>query len=122
MNGVACSEFSAAALHDAAGADDALTAELLAIFVRTVPPMLERLAHALDCAHAARVAQEAHDLKGCLALVGASAASAECARIETAARRTGNCPTPADGACLCTRLARIVEHAERYRANVTCLP
>ena len=111
-------EFSSTALYEAAGADEALVAELLAIFVRTVPPMLLRLAHALDCAHAARVAQAAHDLKSCLALVGATAASAECARIETAARRSGACPAPADGVRLCTRVARIVEQAERHRATV----
>lgn len=109
--------FSPAVLREAAGGDDTLVAELLSIFARTVPPMLRRLARALADGDAASVAQEAHDLKGCLALVGAPDTSAACARIETAARRSGTCPPPADGALLCERIGHIVEQVERYRAT-----
>lgn len=111
--------FSPALLHEAAGGDDALVAELLSIFARTVPPMLGRLKAALAGGDAAYVAQEAHDLKGCLALVGAPDTSTACARIETAARRSGTCPTSADAAPLCERIEDIVKQVERYRATTS---
>lgn len=108
--------FSPATLYEAAGGDPALVAELLAIFARTVPAMLQRFSGALAAGHAAAVALEAHDLKACLALVGAPEASAACARIETSARRAGTCPSPAEGALLCARVGDIIEQVARYRA------
>jgi HPt (histidine-containing phosphotransfer) domain-containing protein len=111
---VNASPFCTAAVCEAAGGDAALARELLDIFVRTVPPMVLRLGQALACGHPAQVAHEAHDLKSCLALVGAASASATCARIETASRRAGTCPPPAEGARLCADIGHIVDQARRH--------
>lgn len=116
MSDAANQDFRIAALRDAAGGDEALVAELLTIFLRTLPGAADRFARALAAGHAAQVAQEAHDLKACLVLVGATAAGAEFAHIETAARRTGACPSLADGARLRARLATIAKQAECHRA------
>jgi HPt (histidine-containing phosphotransfer) domain-containing protein len=111
--------FCAAAMRDIAGDDDALVRELLDIFVRTVPPMAQRLAHALARGRAAHVAREAHDLKSCLALVGAAEASARCTQIESAARRTGACPPVDEAARLCADIDHIVDLARRHLGCVT---
>lgn len=106
--------FPPALLRDAAGGDDALVAELLDIFLRTVPSMARRFADALEAGTASAVAQEAHDLKGCLVLVGAAAVSLDFARAEFAARRDGACPTGAEGAMLCAKLHDVVEQVRRH--------
>lgn len=110
--------FCTAAVCEAAGGDATLARELLDIFVRTVPPMVLRLRHALARGHAAQVAHEAHALKSCLALVGAGSASATCARIETAARRAGTCPPPPEGTRLCADIGDIVDRVRRHLGAV----
>ncbi len=110
-------QFCPAVLCEAAGHDAALVDELLDLFLRTVPPMLERLVQAIDARRPAVVAHEAHGLKGCLALVGAADAGAACARMESAARRSGACPGTAAGARLRRQVAQAVEEAARYRSD-----
>jgi HPt (histidine-containing phosphotransfer) domain-containing protein len=114
--GFRASVFSPDVLHEAAGGDSALVAELLLIFLRSVPPRVVRLAEAIAACQASAVARQAHELKSNLALVGARAASDACARIETTARRTGVCPPPGDAAILCGQIACIVEQVEHYHA------
>lgn len=108
--------FAPDVLLDAAAGDTALAAELLAIFVRTAPLRIERLAAALEAGRPSEVARQTHELKSNLAMIGAASASAACAAVETAARRQGRCPPPAEGAALCEQLRQIVDQVARYAA------
>lgn len=71
-----------AVLMDATGGCNEGFLQLLEIFLRTVPDMARRLDAAVAAGMHADVAREAHALKSCLALVGASATSARLMEIE----------------------------------------
>jgi len=108
--------FSVAHLREWACGDEDLVIDLITIFLRIGPPMVLRLEDALAAANNAAIAQEAHDLKGCLALLGAEQASANCARVEAQARRSGACPSREDAEALCVSLDRIVREVQSYAA------
>jgi HPt (histidine-containing phosphotransfer) domain-containing protein len=82
-----------AVLMNAAGDDAEGFRELLAVFVRIVPEGLRRLQQAVAALDRAAMAQEAHSLKSCLSLVGATGCAARLEQLERAAR-TGQ-PHPA---------------------------
>ncbi len=109
--------FSIDVLRDTAGGDESLVGELIAIFLRIAPPMVQRLRQAMVAGNAAGCAQEAHDLKGSLALLGAASASADCAAIETMARQAGRLPPAEDGAALCDEILNIIGQVERYTGS-----
>lgn len=110
------SVFSVASLREWAGGEEDVVTELITIFLRIGPPMVLRLQAALAAGDSVATAQEAHDLKGCLILLGATQASADCARIERQARREGSCPAPADAGTFCASLVDIVQQVRTYAA------
>lgn len=75
-----------AVLLNAAGDDQAGFVELLAMFVRIVPDMARQLRDAVEHGRSADVAQHAHSLKSCMALVGAFDCGAGLEQLERAAR------------------------------------
>ncbi len=109
--------FSIAVLRHTAGGDESLVKELTAIFLRIAPPMVQRLRQAMVAGNAAVCAQEAHDLKGSLALLGAASASADCAAIESMARQAGRLPPEEDGAALCDEILKIIGQVESYAGS-----
>lgn len=82
-----------AVLMSAAGDDAESFRELLAMFVRIVPEGLRRLQLAIEALDQGAIAQEAHSLKSCLSLVGATGCAARLEQLERAARTTQ--PDPA---------------------------
>ena len=75
-----------AVLLNAAGDDQQGFTELLAMFLRIVPPMLSELDEAVRDARVADIAHHAHSLKSCLSLVGALGCGARLEQLERAAR------------------------------------
>lgn len=75
-----------AVLMDAAGDDLDGFGELLAMFLKIVPDGVRQLRQAVEAGNHAQVAEQAHSLKSCLALIGAQAAAARLAQLERAAR------------------------------------
>ena len=110
------STFSMDALRAAAWQDEALAQELLAIFLRTAPAMLQRFAAALAAGDSHALAAECHDLKNCLALLGATTASSACQQVESAAREQGSCPPAALGERLCAEIAGFIDDVRRHQA------
>ncbi len=86
------SQFRPELLLETAGGDDSLVSELLAIYLRIVPPMNERLRTAIVAGHTAAMAEEAHSLRSCLAIVGADGLQERCKALENAARRGSPLP------------------------------
>lgn len=75
-----------AVLLNAAGDDQQGFNELLAMFLRIVPPMLSELEQAVLARRTDDIAHHAHSLKSCLSLVGAFATGARLEQLERAAR------------------------------------
>jgi HPt (histidine-containing phosphotransfer) domain-containing protein len=75
-----------AVLRNAAGDDDEGFKELLAMFVRIVPPMLVELDQAVRDGRYADISHHAHSMKSCMSLVGARAGSKCLEQLERAAR------------------------------------
>ncbi len=109
--------FSIAVLRDTAGGDEPLVQELVAIFLRIAPPMVKRFRQAMADGNAAACAQEAHDLKSSLALLGATSASADCAAIESTVRQNGRLPPAETGARLCDQILEIIRHVDSYAGS-----
>lgn len=105
--------FVPAVLRETAGDDDALVRELLQIFLRVVPLMTARLHTALDAGHAADTAHEAHALRSCLSIIGATEAETRCRHLESAARASG-VAWSAQGATLCADLEELVAEVRQY--------
>lgn len=114
--------FSMDAVRAAAWQDEALAQELLAIFLRTAPAMLQRFAAALAAGDTRVLVTECHDLKNCLALLGATHASRACQQVESAAREQGRCPPAAVGARLCAEIEGFIGEVRRYRAGLAATP
>lgn len=75
-----------AVLFNAAGEDQHGFNELLAMFLRIVPPMLRELDDAVRAGRMADIAHHAHSLKSCLSLVGALGCGARLEQLEREAR------------------------------------
>lgn len=76
-----------AVLMDAAGDSMEAFLQLLDVFLRIAPDMTARLDAAVQAGHSTGMAQEAHSLKSCLALVGAIDCARRVEHIERSARR-----------------------------------
>jgi HPt (histidine-containing phosphotransfer) domain-containing protein len=75
-----------AVLMNAAGDDEEGFKELLAMFVRIVPPMLRELDQSVQDGRHADIGHQAHSLKSCLSLVGALGCGKRLEQLERAAR------------------------------------
>jgi HPt (histidine-containing phosphotransfer) domain-containing protein len=104
-----------AVLMDATGGCNEGFLQLLEIFLRTVPDMARRLDAAVAAGMHADVAREAHGLKSCMALVGASATSAALTGIEREAVVRHTIDAPAWHA-LRADLDRILDEARACQA------
>lgn len=108
-------------LLDAAGGDDTLVSELLAIYLRIVPPMNARLRAALHKGSPAAAAEEAHSMRSCLAVVGARALQERFKDLENAARR-GSMPSDDAGSRLCNDVDALTAQVYDYQASRAALP
>ncbi|SFD55020.1 Hpt domain-containing protein [Massilia yuzhufengensis] len=109
-------QFRSDILHDTAGGDDDLVDQLLAIYLRIVPPMNGRLRAALVAKHTAAMAEEAHSLRSCLAVVGANGLQERCKALENAARR-GIAPPDGTGTGLCDDVDVLTSQVYDYQAS-----
>lgn len=104
------------ALRDAAGDDEALISELLVIFLRIVPPMNSRLRAAMHAHNTAAIAEEAHSMRSCLAVVGAGGLQERCKALENAARRGQMLPDGA-GTRLCDEVDVLTAQVYDYQTS-----
>jgi len=104
------------AVREAAGDDEALVSELLAIFLRIVPPMNSRLRAAVHLHNTAAIAEEAHSMRSCLAVVGAGDLQERCKTLENAARRGQLLPDGA-GTRLCDEVDVLTTGVYDYQTS-----
>lgn len=100
-------------LRDAAGGDDALLLELLHIFLRIAPHMVETLEHAAGAADLARVEAASHDLKGTAKMAGAERLAELAQEIEAGAR-AGQGDLLRHGAALRAEFSLVVGDIQAY--------
>jgi len=108
--------FVPAVLRDTAGDDEVLVGELLAIFLRIMPPMNSRLRAAIRANNTAAIAEEVHSMRTCLAVVGAAGLQVRCKDLENAARRGQLAPGGADSA-LCDEIDALTAQVYDYQAS-----
>jgi len=112
------SRFDPQALLEAAGGDATLARELIDIYLRIGPPMVARLRLAAAADTGDAIAEEAHALRGCLLLLGAVEAGADCRALEGAARRERG-PVGARALALCDALDRLGAQVRLYRTDTS---
>jgi len=103
-------------LRDTAGGDEELVSELLAIYLRIMPPMNSRLRAAVHAENTAAIAEEAHSMRSCLAVVGAGDLQERCKSLENAARR-GHVLPNAFGSGLCEEVDGLTARVYDYNAS-----
>jgi HPt (histidine-containing phosphotransfer) domain-containing protein len=98
-------------LLNAAGNDAQGFHELLAMFLRIVPGMAGELRQAVSERRHEAIAHQAHSLKSCLSLVGATTCSAQLEKLERAARgQAGDCGARFE--LLNTQLGAVIAEAQ----------
>lgn len=98
-------------LQAAGGHTDAFR-DLLHIFLSIFPDMLDRLDHFFAAGNFSRVVQQAHDVKGCLYLVGATRCAEKMESIEIAARHDRALCHSAEFEQLMDEMRSVIEEVE----------
>lgn len=114
--------FQPETFHTIAGDDPVLLAELLEIFLRTVPPATERLRTAARRLQMSVVAMQAHEMRSSLAMVGAAATGLACEQLEKAARRGSDPAIRTQGEALCEELDLLVAQMRHFAADFHATP
>lgn len=109
--------FQPTALQQVTGGDPALFAELLEIFLRTVPAASARLRQAALHLQVSVIAIQAHEMRSSLAMVGAVDTSLWCERLERAARRGSDPALRTEGEALCAQLDRLIAQVREYATH-----
>ena len=97
------------------GGDRRLFSDLTDYFFADAPPLVERIAAALEQGDAGQLERAAHSVKGLAANFGAAYVVASAARLEDLGRRGVTAAGPAALGELRNNLAILLEHLEPYR-------